>query len=172
MFRFSNWKLISTLSFFLCPQDLKSGRTCLHMASEVANVELLNIFLNQQTSLAAVNIKVRVNDTSSWCQKSRAHRLLFDTNKIYGSSPMSMCSLKELLWQTATCVRNKGIVCFKTFSGNTALHIVSCLQNHKTQVEAVKLLMRKGADPGTRNFENELPSQLVPEGPIGEKVRF
>ncbi|XP_072233592.1 NF-kappa-B inhibitor zeta [Leuresthes tenuis] len=96
-------------------KDLKSGRTCLHMASEEANVELLNIFLNQQTSLAAVNVK--------------------------------------------------------TFSGNTALHIVSSLQNRKTQVEAVKLLMRKGADPGTRNFENELPSQLVPEGPIGEKVR-
>lgn len=59
---------------------------------------------------------------------------------------------------------------FQTFSGNTALHIVSSLQNNKNQVEVVKLLMRKGADPGTRNFENELPSQLVPEGPVGEKV--
>lgn len=59
---------------------------------------------------------------------------------------------------------------FQTFSGNTALHIVSSLQNHKIQVEAVKLLMRKGADPGARNFENELPTQLVPEGPTGEKV--
>ncbi|XP_070786656.1 NF-kappa-B inhibitor zeta [Enoplosus armatus] len=96
-------------------KDLKSGRTCLHMASEEANVELLNIFLDQPSSLSVVNIK--------------------------------------------------------TFSGNTALHVVSSLQNHTTQVEAVKLLMRKGGDPGTRNFENELPSQLVPEGPIGEKVR-
>lgn len=60
---------------------------------------------------------------------------------------------------------------FQTFSGNTALHIVSSLTNHKTQAEAVKLLMRKGADPGIRNLENELPSQLVPEGPAGEKVR-
>ncbi|KAM6893938.1 NF-kappa-B inhibitor zeta-like [Xenentodon cancila] len=59
----------------------------------------------------------------------------------------------------------------KTFSGNTALHIVSSLQNHKTQVEAVKLLMRKGADPGTRNYENELPSHLTPEGVSGDKVR-
>ncbi|KAM4559635.1 NF-kappa-B inhibitor zeta isoform 2-T2 [Odontesthes bonariensis] len=96
-------------------KDQKSGRNCLHMASEEANVELLNIFLNQQTSLTAVNVK--------------------------------------------------------TFSGNTALHIVSSQQNRKTQVEAVKLLMRKGADPGTRNFENELPSHLVPAGPIGEKMR-
>ncbi|XP_044043940.1 NF-kappa-B inhibitor zeta [Siniperca chuatsi] len=96
-------------------KDLKSGRTCLHMASEEANVELFNIFFDQPSSLSIVNIK--------------------------------------------------------TFSGNTALHIVSALQNHKTQVEAVKLLMRKGADPGIRNFENELPSQLVPDGPISEKVR-
>ncbi|XP_068575654.1 NF-kappa-B inhibitor zeta [Cebidichthys violaceus] len=96
-------------------KDLKSGRTCLHMASEEANVELFNIFLAQPSSLSVVNVQ--------------------------------------------------------TFSGNTALHIVSSLQNHDTQVEAVKLLMRKGSDPGTRNFENELPTQLVPEGHIGEKVR-
>lgn len=97
-------------------KDLKSGRTCLHMASEEANIELLHLFLEQPTSLAAVNVK--------------------------------------------------------TFSGNTALHIVSSLQNYKNQAEAVKLLMRKGADPGTRNLENELPCQLAPEGPIGEKVRL
>ncbi|XP_039998341.1 NF-kappa-B inhibitor zeta [Xiphias gladius] len=96
-------------------KDLKSGRTCLHMASEEANVELLQLFLDQPSSLSIVDVK--------------------------------------------------------TFSGNTALHIVSSLQNRKTQVEAVKLLMRKGANHGIRNFENEIPCQLVPEGPIGEKVR-
>uniref|UniRef100_A0A3P8T8Y6 Nuclear factor of kappa light polypeptide gene enhancer in B-cells inhibitor, zeta n=1 Tax=Amphiprion percula TaxID=161767 RepID=A0A3P8T8Y6_AMPPE len=84
-------------------QDLKSGRTCLHMACEEGNVELLNMFLDQPISLSIVN----------------------------------------------------------TFSGNTALHIVSSLQNNPTQAEAVKLLMRKGADPGIRNLENELPCQLV-----------
>lgn len=31
--------------------------------------------------------------------------------------------------------------------------------------------MRNGADPGTRNFENELPCHLVPGGPVGDKVR-
>ncbi|KAK2857001.1 hypothetical protein Q5P01_005736 [Channa striata] len=96
-------------------RDLKSGRTCLHMASEEANVELFQLFLNQSSSLSTINDK--------------------------------------------------------TFSGNTALHIVSCLQNRNTQVQAVKMLMRKGADPGSRNFENELPSQLAPDGAIGEKVR-
>ncbi|KAK9523833.1 hypothetical protein VZT92_017720 [Zoarces viviparus] len=96
-------------------KDLKSGRTCLHMASAEANVELFNILLAQPSSLSVVNVQ--------------------------------------------------------TFSGNTALHIVSSLQSHDTQVEAVKLLMRKGGDPGTRNYENELPTQLAPEGPVGEKVR-
>ncbi|XP_070711883.1 NF-kappa-B inhibitor zeta isoform X2 [Pempheris klunzingeri] len=95
-------------------KDLKSGRTCLHVASEEANVELLKIFLDQPSSLSLVNAK--------------------------------------------------------TFSGNTALHVVSSLQNLQSQVEAVKLLMRKGADPSARNFENELPSQLVPERPASEMV--
>lgn len=65
----------------------------------------------------------------------------------------------------------RGVDLFQTFSGNTALHIVSSLSNHTTQAEAVKLLMRKGGDPGLRNLENELPYQLTPEGPVGEKVR-
>ncbi|CAN9498076.1 unnamed protein product [Ophioblennius macclurei] len=94
-------------------QDMKSGRTCLHMASEEANMELLKVFLNIPMSLSIVNVK--------------------------------------------------------TFSGNTALHIVCSLNN--PSLEAVKLLMRKGADPGARNCENEIPSQLAPEGLEGEKVR-
>lgn len=108
-------KALLLMGASLGTKDLKSGRTCLHIASEEANVELFNIFLDQPSSLSTVNVRM--------------------------------------------------------FNGNTALHVVSSLQNHKTQLEAVKLLMRKGADPGTRNFENELPSQLVPEGPIGEKVK-
>lgn len=59
---------------------------------------------------------------------------------------------------------------FQTFSGNTALHIVCSLEDVKGQVEAVKMLMSRGGDPGLRNYENELPCQLVPVGPTGEKV--
>lgn len=59
----------------------------------------------------------------------------------------------------------------RTFSGNTALHIVCSLEDVKGQVEAVKMLMSRGGDPGLRNYENELPCQLVPVGPTGEKVR-
>lgn len=60
---------------------------------------------------------------------------------------------------------------FQMFNGNTALHVACSLQGHRGHVEAVKLLLRRGADPTSRNTENEVPSQLVPEGPSGEKVR-
>ncbi|XP_057711763.1 NF-kappa-B inhibitor zeta isoform X2 [Corythoichthys intestinalis] len=96
-------------------KDLKSGRTCLHMAAEEANCQLLNIFLRQPSALNVVNDK--------------------------------------------TC------------GGNTALHIASSLQNNPSQLEAVIMLMMGGADPTVRNSENELPWQLAPGGPIGERVR-
>ena len=112
------------------------------MAAEEANVELFNIFLDQPQS--AVNAKV------SHC----------------------ICNQGNSLTHTHThcTLFNVRLCTFQTFSGNTALHIVSSLQNHKRQVEAVKLLMKIGAVPGARNFENELPCQLVPRGPTGEKV--
>ncbi|KAJ8246663.1 hypothetical protein GJAV_G00254030 [Gymnothorax javanicus] len=59
----------------------------------------------------------------------------------------------------------------KAYNGNTALHLVSALQGRVAQAEAVKLLMRRGADPSIRNLENEQPAQLVPEGPAGDQVR-
>ncbi|KAG7503359.1 NF-kappa-B inhibitor zeta-like [Solea senegalensis] len=108
-------KTLFLMGASLTTRDLKSGRTCFHMASEEANMELLQVILNQPLSLPIVN--------------------------------------------------------FKTFSGNTALHIVCSLHSNRSQVEAVKLLMRNGADPGSRNFENDLPAQLVPEGVTGKKVR-
>ncbi|XP_036396311.1 NF-kappa-B inhibitor zeta [Megalops cyprinoides] len=59
----------------------------------------------------------------------------------------------------------------KAYSGNTALHVVSSLEGRVAQVDAVRLLMRRGADPGSKNLENEQPIQLVPEGPVGDQVR-
>lgn len=60
---------------------------------------------------------------------------------------------------------------FQAFNGNTALHVVGALQNSRGQAAAAaKLLLRRGADPGVRNLENELPWQLAPEGPSGEQV--
>ncbi|TNN56036.1 NF-kappa-B inhibitor zeta [Liparis tanakae] len=97
-------------------KDQKSGRTCLHVASEEANVELMKVLLARPSSSSVVNVQ--------------------------------------------------------TFSGNTALHVVSALQNHDAQVEAARLLMRRGADPEARNLENEPPAQLAPEGPIGEQVGY
>lgn len=60
---------------------------------------------------------------------------------------------------------------FQAYNGNTALHVAASLQYRVTQLDAVRLLMRKGADPSTRNLENEQPVHLVPDGPVGEQVR-
>ncbi|XP_066203371.1 NF-kappa-B inhibitor zeta [Saccopteryx leptura] len=59
----------------------------------------------------------------------------------------------------------------KAYNGNTALHVAASLQCRLTQLDAVRLLMRKGADPSTRNLENEQPVHLVPDGPVGEQIR-
>uniref|UniRef100_A0A3B3B7D4 Nuclear factor of kappa light polypeptide gene enhancer in B-cells inhibitor, zeta n=1 Tax=Oryzias melastigma TaxID=30732 RepID=A0A3B3B7D4_ORYME len=97
-------------------KEMKSGRNCLHMACEEANMDLLCFLIRRPI---------------------------------------------------------KTTICFvlKTYSGNTALHIACSLPNTKHQVEAVKLLMRKGADPRARNFENDFPSQLMQDGTVSEKAR-
>lgn len=59
----------------------------------------------------------------------------------------------------------------QAYNGNTALHVAASLQYRVTQLDAVRLLMRKGADPSTRNLENEQPVHLVPDGPVGEQIR-
>ncbi|XP_054569999.1 NF-kappa-B inhibitor zeta isoform X1 [Eptesicus fuscus] len=59
----------------------------------------------------------------------------------------------------------------KAYNGNTALHVAASLQYRVTQLDAVRLLMRKGADPSSRNLENEQPVHLVPDGPVGEQIR-
>ncbi|XP_051756370.1 NF-kappa-B inhibitor zeta isoform X2 [Ctenopharyngodon idella] len=59
----------------------------------------------------------------------------------------------------------------KAFNGNTVLHMASALQGRQAQVDVVRLLLRRGADPSAKNLENEQPAQLVPEGPLGDQVR-
>ncbi|KAM4682217.1 NF-kappa-B inhibitor zeta isoform 2-T7 [Amazona ochrocephala] len=57
----------------------------------------------------------------------------------------------------------------KAYNGNTALHVAASLQYRVSQLDAVRLLMRKGADPSARNLENEQPVHLVPDGLVGEQ---
>ncbi|MEE6470035.1 hypothetical protein FKM82_008848 [Ascaphus truei] len=58
----------------------------------------------------------------------------------------------------------------KAYNGNAVLHVAASLQYRITQLDAVRLLMRKGADPSARNLENEQPVHLVADGPVGEQV--
>lgn len=50
--------------------------------------------------------------------------------------------------------------------------MASALQGRQAQVDVVRLLLRRGADPSAKNLENEQPAQLVPEGPLGDQVRL
>uniref|UniRef100_A0A3B1JN75 NFKB inhibitor zeta n=1 Tax=Astyanax mexicanus TaxID=7994 RepID=A0A3B1JN75_ASTMX len=62
------------------------------------------------------------------------------------------------------------VVNAKAYNGNTALHVAAAQQGRQAQVHAVQLLMRRGADPSSKNLENEQPIQLVPEGTVGDQV--
>lgn len=64
-----------------------------------------------------------------------------------------------------------GLLCDpQAYNGNTALHVAASLQYRVSQLDAVRLLMRRGADPSARNLENEQPVHLVPDGLVGEQV--
>ncbi|XP_048458740.1 NF-kappa-B inhibitor zeta [Rhincodon typus] len=63
------------------------------------------------------------------------------------------------------------VVNAKAYNGNTALHVAAGMQDRVSQVDTVRLLMRKGADPSARNLENEQPVHLVPDGARGEEVK-
>ncbi|KAH0624977.1 hypothetical protein JD844_032955 [Phrynosoma platyrhinos] len=75
--------------------------------------------------------------------------------------------LIRLFLELPTCL---SFINAKAYNGNTALHVAASLQHRVTQLDAVRLLMRKGADPSARNLENEQPVHLVPDGPVGVEV--
>ncbi|XP_044298467.1 NF-kappa-B inhibitor zeta isoform X2 [Varanus komodoensis] len=76
--------------------------------------------------------------------------------------------LLRLFLELPTCL---SFINAKAYNGNTALHVAASLQHRVTQLDAVRLLMRKGADPSARNLENEQPVHLVPDGPVGVEIR-
>nr|XP_056714879.1 NF-kappa-B inhibitor zeta [Euleptes europaea] len=76
--------------------------------------------------------------------------------------------LLRLFLELPTCL---SFINAKAYNGNTALHVAASLQHRMTQLDAVRLLMRKGADPSARNLENEQPVHLVPDGPVGIEIR-
>ncbi|KAG8451993.1 hypothetical protein GDO86_003975 [Hymenochirus boettgeri] len=77
----------------------------------------------------------------------------------------------ELLGLFLELTKSLSFINEKAYNGNTALHVAASLQYRKTHLGAVRLLMRKGADPSARNLENEQPVHLVPDGPVGEEIR-
>lgn len=59
----------------LFPQEMKSGRTCLHMAAEEANVELFQHLLDQSSSLSIVNVKVSCFAAITGCMYENDYRM-------------------------------------------------------------------------------------------------
>lgn len=100
--------------------------------------------------------------------------LPFDKDRKSGRTALHLAAeeanleLIRLFLELPSCL---SFVNAKAYNGNTALHVAASLQYRVTQLDAVRLLMRKGADPSTRNLENEQPVHLVPDGPVGEQVR-
>ncbi|XP_069744728.1 NF-kappa-B inhibitor zeta isoform X2 [Narcine bancroftii] len=91
-----------------------------------------------------------------------------------GRTPLHMAAEEpnvELLRYFLEQPTSLNVVNAKAYNGNTALHVVAGMQDRISQVAAVRLLMRKGADPSARNLENEQPVHLVPDGARGEEVR-
>ncbi|XP_067897031.1 NF-kappa-B inhibitor zeta isoform X2 [Heterodontus francisci] len=91
-----------------------------------------------------------------------------------GRTPMHLAAeeanvdiLRHFLEQPASL----NVVNAKAYNGNTALHVAAGMQDRVSQVDAVRLLMRKGADPSARNLENEQPVHLVPDGARGDEVK-
>ncbi|XP_075459340.1 NF-kappa-B inhibitor delta [Ascaphus truei] len=57
--------------------------------------------------------------------------------------------------------------------GNTALHMAAALHPDRTTEYLIQLLLFYGADPSTRNLENEQPAHLVPPGgESSEQIKF
>lgn len=91
-----------------------------------------------------------------------------------GRTPLHMAAEEtnvELLRCFLEQPTSLNVVNAKAYNGNTALHIAAGMQDRLSQVDAVRLLMRKGADPSARNLENEQPVHLVPDGLRGEEVK-
>ncbi|CAH2318279.1 NF-kappa-B inhibitor delta [Pelobates cultripes] len=56
--------------------------------------------------------------------------------------------------------------------GNTALHMAAALPPLASTEYLIQLLLFSGADPSTRNLENEQPAHLVPPGEFSEQIKL
>ncbi|XP_059194721.1 NF-kappa-B inhibitor delta [Centropristis striata] len=56
--------------------------------------------------------------------------------------------------------------------GHTALHMAAGLHGNPHQEEIMQLLLHRGADPSTRNLENDQPAHLLQSGPQGDKLKL
>ncbi|XP_078513935.1 NF-kappa-B inhibitor zeta isoform X2 [Lissotriton helveticus] len=154
------------------------GRTPLHVCAEKGYSQVLQVIQkgvigsNQYVDAEATNYDgITPLHCAVMSHNAAIHEL---PRSLQPHSPEAQDLLlkSKRLIDTIRCLIQMGAsVETRAYNGNTALHVVASLHHQLTQLDAVRLLMRKGADPSMRNLENEQPIHLVAEGPLGEQIK-
>ncbi|XP_067849188.1 NF-kappa-B inhibitor zeta isoform X2 [Heptranchias perlo] len=166
---------------------------CQHLNLEVTNFDGMTALhcavLAQNSVLHELQNKIHQQPLSVEVQELAVkNRSLLDTVKTFlqmgasietrdrksGRTPLHLAAEEanvELLRHFLEQPTSLNVVNAKAYNGNTALHVAAGMQDRVCQVNAVRLLMRKGADPSARNLENEQPVHLVPDGARGDEVK-
>ncbi|KAM4699609.1 NF-kappa-B inhibitor zeta [Discoglossus pictus] len=152
------------------------GLTALHCAVMAHNIVLQQLQKNQQLRSPEreelmLRSKAMVETVRTLLQMGAsvdAKDRKSGRTALHLASEEANLELLRLFLDLPTCL---SFVNVKAFNGNTALHVAASLQYRISQLDAVRLLMRRGADPSARNLENEQPVHLVPDGPLGEQIR-
>ncbi|XP_063662147.1 NF-kappa-B inhibitor zeta isoform X2 [Pan troglodytes] len=154
------------------------GRTPLHVCAEKGHSQVLQaiqkgaVGSNQFVDLEATNYDGLTPLHCAVIAHNAVVHELQRNQQPHSPEVQELLLKNKSLVDTIKCLIQMGAaVEAKAYNGNTALHVAASLQYRLTQLDAVRLLMRKGADPSTRNLENEQPVHLVPDGPVGEQIR-
>ncbi|XP_072116320.1 NF-kappa-B inhibitor zeta [Mobula birostris] len=154
------------------------GMTALHCAVLAQNRvvhELQNKIQQQPHSLVTQELSVKSKNLLDTIKTLLQMGASIETrDRKSGRTPLHLAAEEanvDLLRYFLEQPNSLNVVNAKAYNGNTALHVAAGMQDRSSQVDAVRLLMRKGADPSARNLENEQPVHLVPDGLRGEEVK-
>ncbi|KAI3360940.1 hypothetical protein L3Q82_013141 [Scortum barcoo] len=149
--------------------DVK-GQTALHLAAHYGLPVVLQAILSSRpaVNLEACNFE---GMTPLHCA-AISHSV---TMKALSSSGMLDVNLQNKATEKLSCVQlllNAGASLLSQAHGHTALHMAAGLHGNPHQEEILRLLLSRGADPSTRNLENDQPAHLLQSGLQGEQLKL